>query len=240
MVIYYTVSSSHVPSIFLGSKRIEYVVTKGRSRRNTYFRFLSDLSLEVFLPWGRKVDVEKELAARSAWLQREHDRLSRTRQVFGPGTVMYRGDSLRFVVSHEIGERLAPDLDRGVILVPTDDHRVIRELVRRWFLAESSAYAVRKTAELAPRVGAKPTVVDTREIGKWGYCTRGRRITFSWQLIALPERLSEYVVLHELVHLLEFNHSAAFKRRLKSVCPDFRDRERELDLVAPYDRLAPP
>ncbi|MDG6909827.1 MAG: M48 family metallopeptidase, partial [Nitrososphaerota archaeon] len=59
-------------------------------------------------------------------------------------------------------------------------------------------------------------------------------------LIALSERLREYVVLHELTHLLEFDHSARFRSRLARVCPDFRDREKELDLVAPYDRLAPP
>ena len=82
--------------------------------------------------------------------------------------------------------------------------------------------------------------VDVREIGKWGYCTRGGRLSFSWQLIALPERLREYVVLHELTHLSHFDHSPAFKRKLAAYCPDFRDRERELNLVAPYNRLAPP
>jgi predicted metal-dependent hydrolase len=124
--------------------------------------------------------------------------------------------------------------------VGTRDRRKLRELVRRWFLKESSAYVVKKVAQMAPRVGVRPTRVDVREIGKWGYCTRGGRLSFSWQLIALPERLREYVVLHELTHLLEFNHSPAFKRRLASTCPDYRDRERELDLIVPYDRLGPP
>ena len=80
--------------------------------------------------------------------------------------------------------------------------------------------------------------MDVREIGKWGYCTREGRLSFSWQLIALPERLREYVVFHELTHLLEFNHSPAFRRKLAKVCPDFRECEKELDLVRPYDRLA--
>ena len=89
-------------------------------------------------------------------------------------------------------------------------------------------------------MGVSPSRVDVREIGKWGYCTRGGRLSFSWQLIALPERLREYVVLHELTHLSHFDHSPAFKRKLAAYCPDFRDRERELNLVAPYDRLASP
>jgi predicted metal-dependent hydrolase len=70
-----------------------------------------------------------------------------------------------------------------------------------------------------------------REIRNWGYCTRSGRISINWQLIALPERLREYVLLHELTHLSEFNHSRQFYRRLSSVCPDYRRRERELDEV---------
>jgi predicted metal-dependent hydrolase len=79
-----------------------------------------------------------------------------------------------------------------------------------------------------------------REVRKWGYCTRRGRLSFSWQLAALSDRLREYVVLHELTHLTEFNHSAAFRKRLQLFCPDFRDREKELDLVVPYDRLEAP
>ncbi len=105
-------------------------------------------------------------------------------------------------------------------------------------MRESSAYAVRKVSELSPKLGVRPSRVDVREMGKWGYCTREGRLSFSWQLAALPERLREYVVLHELTHLTEFNHSRSFRKKLASVCPDFRDRERELDRVVPYDRLA--
>jgi predicted metal-dependent hydrolase len=225
-----------LPSLDLGTGRIEYAVIKGTSRRYTYFRFRQDLTLEVILPRGRKIDVERAISERSSWLRREYERLAKTRMVLTKEAVMYSGDPLRVIFSESSEERLAPDLNRMEVVVHARDKRALRELVRRWFLKESSAYAVRKVAELAPRVGVKPSRVDVREIGKWGYCTRKGRLSFSWQLIALPERLREYVVMHELTHLLEFNHSFAFKEKLATVCPDFRARERELDLVAPYER----
>jgi predicted metal-dependent hydrolase len=152
---------------------------------------------------------------------------------------MFNGAYLRIISTGEPTERLVPDLAKGEVLAPAGRPR-IRELVRRWFLMESSAYVVKKVRELAPAIGVRPSRVDVREIGKWGYCTRGGRLSFSWQLIALPERLREYVVIHELVHLVEFNHSRAFKEKLAKFVPDFRKRERELDLIAPYDRLGPP
>ena len=217
--------------------KIAYSVSKGTSRRYTYFRIKPDLSLEVIVPRGRQVDVEKALRERSSWLRREFVRISKTKAVLTDDMVMFGGRHLRVAFIPSPGDELSPDPESGELIVRTNDKRRLKELVRRWFLKESSAYAVRKVAEEAPLLGVRPSRVDVREIGKWGYCTRDGRLSFSWQLAALPENLREYVVLHELTHLAEFNHSPEFKRRLQSVCPDFRQREGELDLVAPYNRL---
>jgi hypothetical protein len=225
-----------LPFVDLGPRRIEYAVIRGISRRYTYFRFRDDMILEVVLPRGRSVDVERAISERRVWLRRQYERLLKTRHVLTSDSVMFGGQSLQIVYEAK-GDALVPDLARRQVVVHVSDRKHLKELVRRWFLRESSAYAVRKVAELAPVVGARPSRVDVREVGKWGYCTRGKRLSFSWQLIALPERLREYVVMHELTHLLEFNHSSAFRKKLAAVCPDFRTRERELDLIVPYDRL---
>ena len=229
-----------LPYLDLGERRINYSVVKGSSRRYTYFRFRNDLTLEVVLPRGRRVDVERAIKDRSPWVRREYDRMRLVKNVLTRDSVLFDGRPLRLLFDKRHGDALVPDFESGQVGVGSKDPRATRELVRRWFLKESSSYAVRKVAELAPKVGAKPNRVDVREIGKWGYCTRDGRLSFSWQLIALPDRLREYVVLHELTHLLEFNHSAAFRKRLAAVCPDFHAREKELELVIPYDRLGPP
>lgn len=229
-----------MPFLDLGPRKIEYSVVKGSSRRYTYFRFRRDLTLEVILPRGTRVDVDRAIAEKSPWLKKEYDRMSRTRNVLDRDMVMLDGRLLKITFRDGPEEGLAVDLEAGVVEARTRDPRRLRELVRRWFLKESSAYAVRRVAELSEKVGVKPSRVDVREINKWGYCTRTGRLSFSWQLIALPEPLREYVVLHELTHLIEFNHSASFRRRLGRVCPGFKEREKELDLVAPYEKLAPP
>jgi len=226
-----------LPFVDLGPNRIEYTLVNGRSRRHTYFRFRNDLTLEVVLPRGMKLDVARAIEERSAWLRHEYDRLSRTKNVLTKDQVMFDGKLLRVAFSRSSAEFVSPDPSKGTVTLFASGPERLRELVRRWFLAESSAYVVKKVADLSPRLGVRATRVDVREIGKWGYCTRGGRVSFSCQLAALPERLREYVVLHELAHLVHFDHSRAFKMKLAAVCPDFRDRERELDLIAPFDRL---
>ena len=228
-----------MPYFNLGPNQVAYSVVRGTSCRYTYFRFRPDLTLEVVLPKGRPVDVERAIREKTPWLLREYERMSMTKLILRADAVMMGGTTLRAVFHDWAADMLVPDLARGVVDVYTGDPKRFKELVRRWFLHETSVYVVRRVAELAPRVGAKPAKVDVREMVKWGYCTRSGRLSFSWQLIALPDRLRVYVILHELTHLHEFNHSAAFRRRLGAVLPDFRDLEKELNLFAPYDLFAP-
>jgi predicted metal-dependent hydrolase len=226
-----------MPHLDVGTRRIEYSVAKGASRRYTYFKFRSDMTLQVLVPWGRKVDVEAIIKERLSWIDREYARAVNAKWILGSDRVMFEGEYLRIVYIEDAKEKLVPRLTTGEVVVRTSDRRRIKELVRRWFLKETSAYVVRKVRESSPMLRVRPSRVDVREINKWGYCTRGDRISFSWQLIALPERLREYVVFHELTHLFEFNHSPAFKKRLASVCPDLKRRERELAQIVPYDRM---
>jgi len=213
--------------------RITYTVTQGTSRRYTYLRFKSDMTLEVVVPRGRKVDAESEIRERSAWVIKQFEAISRTKRILEPDRVMFDGSYLKVVFEFDSDrEEVRPDLASGSIFIRATEASRVRELVRRWFLKETSRYVVRRLSELSDQF-PRYRGADIREIGQWGYCTRRGRLSFSWQLIALPERLREYVVLHELTHLSVFNHSAKFRRKLEAVCPDHRLREKELDQIVP-------
>lgn len=83
-----------------------------------------------------------------------------------------------------------------------------RELTRR-------AHA--KAVQLGVRV-AGVTVRDTRT--RWGSCSTQGRLNFSWRLILAPETVLDYVVAHEVAHLVEMNHSRRFWALVGQLCPD--------------------
>ncbi len=62
----------------------------------------------------------------------------------------------------------------------------------------------------------------------WGSCSRKGNLSFNYKILFLPPRLQDYVIVHELAHLREFNHSPAFWAVVASVCPDWRALRREL------------
>ncbi len=63
---------------------------------------------------------------------------------------------------------------------------------------------------------------------RWGSCSRRGNLNFNYRIIFLPDGLAEYVVAHEICHLKEFNHSAAFWKLVGELIPDYRERRRNL------------
>ena len=63
---------------------------------------------------------------------------------------------------------------------------------------------------------------------RWGSCSRRGTISLNWRLIQAPEFVTTYIILHELMHLRQMNHSAGFWREVEAVCPSFREAERWL------------
>lgn len=188
----------------------------------------------MVVPNPKSFDAEEMIRERAAWVIKHLDRLSKSPRVLTSESVMFDGAPLKIVFQKSAGsESLEPNLARGEVTIKAHDRSSVKELVRRWYLKESSRYVIGRLPSLAKTLGVTYSKADVREIKNWGYCTRGGRLSFSWQLIALPERLREYVLCHELVHLLEHNHSKAFRRKLASILPDHSSRERELDSTIP-------
>lgn len=63
---------------------------------------------------------------------------------------------------------------------------------------------------------------------RWGSCSSIGTISYNWHLILMPERILDYVVVHELCHLVEMNHSPAFWKRVSEVIPDYKSRRKWL------------
>jgi predicted metal-dependent hydrolase len=91
------------------------------------------------------------------------------------------------------------------------DH--LKALARREFTARARA--------LAARLGKSVTRVGVRDPkSRWGSCSSTGTLSFSWRLVFAPEAVVDYVVAHEVAHLVEMNHSPRFWRVVASLVPD--------------------
>jgi predicted metal-dependent hydrolase len=100
---------------------------------------------------------------------------------------------------------------------------------RRWYASVGARWVQERVHTLTHKVGAEPLHVEVRDLGfRWGSCTHSQTIFINWKLLQLPVRLADYVITHELAHLLVHHHGPDFWMLLDRTMPDWKKRKEEL------------
>jgi predicted metal-dependent hydrolase len=176
----------------------------------------------VVAPSQRALDRALEFArGEAAWIAR---RLAEVPKVvpLAPGSrVPYRGRE------HTIREgRDGPSpvwIEQGdIIRVSGRPEHAPRRLLD--FLKRDARRVLEsRTREFAERVGANPRKVSVRDTAsRWGSCSVARSISLSWRLILAPAFVLDYVVAHEVAHLLEMNHGPRFWKIVRGLVDDVK------------------
>ena len=210
-----------------------------RSRRRTIGISVDANGLAVaaphYAPW---VEVEKFLLEKSRWITAKLDEWSkagRPVRIVGVAgeSIPVRGRSLRIELAQG-DKRVELCADRLLLRMraPHENARVKAELVR-WLKAHALDYLAPRAAHYATRLGLPvPRVCISNARTQWGVCTQDGRIRLSWRLVHVAPELADYVVAHEVAHLVELNHSPRFWKVVESLYPDFRSARQSLDLAA--------
>jgi len=98
-----------------------------------------------------------------------------------------------------------------------------------WYRARAATVLAKRVSHFARQVGHRPgriTVRDTRS--RWGSCSPKGTLSFTWRLLMAPPAVLDYVVLHELCHLVRPDHSARFWALVGEHCPDYQSHRKWL------------
>jgi hypothetical protein len=86
-----------------------------------------------------------------------------------------------------------------------------RRLLLTWYQQQAALYLAERTAHFARALGRAPNAIQIKTYrARWGSCDSRARIQYNWKLMCLPPWVMDYVVVHELCHLVYMNHSAEF------------------------------
>jgi predicted metal-dependent hydrolase len=197
-----------------------------RSRRKTYeIRVLSSGEIEVRVPLRTtNTQVSQLLQDKEAWIKAKQDEVRQQRReahLFMPGeTFLYLGREYSLVLS----ERAKVPLEYDNIFVLSKDYQKnARQLFEQWYRKRAKAVLQERVNVLAQRNSLSPAKVRISSARtRWGSCSGSGSLSFTWRLVMAPIEVVDYVVIHELAHLIERNHSSKFWEQVERMMPDYR------------------
>lgn len=103
------------------------------------------------------------------------------------------------------------------------------EVYNLWLRHKAKIYIPKRVQELSKYTGFNYKKITIRsQKTRWGSCSANGRLSFNYRLLRFSEKVVDYVIIHELCHLQELNHSKKFWKLVEGFCPDYKSLKREL------------
>ena len=217
-------------AVVAGRRRIEYTLIQS-TRRNVLFQALPEAGLRVYAPKYlglRDVDDmvrerAEELVEMLRGVEASLAENRRAHPVADGSWIPIEGKRcvLRLHSGMRRSGRLLGD-EYHLTLPEPDSDPEVRAAIR----STLSALALKRIRErldhYIPRIGRSPGRVAIRDQkSRWGSCSQKGNLNFNWKLIMAPPQALDYVVIHELCHLYEFNHSPRFWALVSAQMPEY-------------------
>ncbi|WP_375452345.1 M48 family metallopeptidase [uncultured Devosia sp.] len=204
--------------------RVVSVAVRTHARARSYRLSLPHDGVPVLTlpPHGKWAEAEAFLLRHSDWLAVRLQRAPAAVNLGDGGVVPVRGIAHRIVGTGKVRGRVNVSEEDGVpiLLVPGDPEHQARRLVD-WLKGEAAIDLARQSAVHAERLGVVVRTIKLRsQSSRWGSCSSSGNLNYNWRLIIAPPHVLDYVAAHEVAHLREMNHSAAFWANVKRTLPD--------------------
>jgi predicted metal-dependent hydrolase len=220
--------------IELGGRTVEYRFA--RRRRRTLGITVDAQGLRVAAPlrapWR---EIEGFLHEKERWILRKLDewsRLPRGARLLGNSGELVPVFGAAHVLDVRRGKRHVEARDGRIVITVGKRSRPVDALLA-WLKHQALDAFRPRVAHYAGLLGvAVPRVSLSNARTQWGVCTADGAIRLCWRLVHLPAGLTDYVIAHEVAHLVEMNHSRRFWTLLARLYPDWRGAREQLELAA--------
>jgi predicted metal-dependent hydrolase len=197
--------------------KLEYKIVRSTKRKKLAITVERDRAIVVHAPEATPEEtVRGVIDAKRQWLlaKLRHPQKYQDRP-HPPGKEVVNGESAPYLGRDyriEIAETVTGEVEfADYFVVPASHRDERREVLRDWYVARAKETILKRVEQHARELGVKFTtarIVDNRY--RWGSCTVKSNVNFNWRLIKAPMFVIDYVIVHELAHLIETNHTSRF------------------------------
>ncbi|MFZ0512404.1 MAG: YgjP-like metallopeptidase domain-containing protein [Candidatus Nitrosopolaris sp.] len=172
----------------------------------------------------RFLDIKKD------WILQTSEYYGRLRNKYGEenlklNTISFLGKRYNLRITKDVAGSVIVSDNLKIITFHVSDRRRYKDDVKRWYFTQTNKILSERLAlvrEMKPDLPTynKVTIKDQRS--RWASCSKNGNLNFNLLLASLPVELIDYVIIHELAHLIELNHSKEFWKIVKSIDPEFQ------------------
>lgn len=214
-----------------------YQINRSRKRRSVAIK-IKQGEVQVSAPWyATEARIRAVVEQKRDWIEKhvQHQRQQlqsvTERKWLSNETIYWLGEALQLLVL--VGTKGGCERHASQLLVTVPQRVVQREAyiekqVKTWFKEQAKRW-LDAFFQQWDHPDLQPKNWELADFSsKWGHCSRRGELKFTWKLWLAPEPIVRSVVLHELAHLREFNHSTSFWRLVATIDPDYQTSERWL------------
>src|SRR4030042_6911781 len=209
--------------------RISYQLIRSRKRRKTIsLHIKKDGKIVVYAPYHTpKWEIEKFFNEKESWIVEK--RSEKERSIKEAEKAFISGEKFLFLgelypLEIQDNNKEPPlKLSFGKFVLDKNHIEEARDLFIKWYKEEAKERIIGRIDYYSKRLQLFPKGVKiTSAKYRWGSCSRDDRLSFSWRMIMASFSIVDYILIHELVHIKEKNHSKRFWNYLESVHPDYK------------------
>lgn len=231
-------------SVDYGSKKIKFKLQFSQ-RKSLAISVMPDTSVIVTAPARFVADIDRikaRVTKRAPWILKQQLRFAKyfpkqpPRRYVSGESYRYLGRQLRIRVVE--GQPANAKLNNGYLEITVDDKRDksgIEKQIHDWFKERARSFFNKKLLDSADRFArygiASPTFRLRKMTMRWGSCGRNGIIYLNPELVKAPSSCIEYVIVHELCHLIHPHHDRKFYTLLKRTMPDWEKRKARLETL---------
>jgi hypothetical protein len=227
-------------TIQYGNRVIQYNIKKGKRKKTVAVHINPMATITVFSP--RHLDDEKIrmiVQKKARWIlekqkQVESNRHSNSMKEFVSGeSFPYLGKLYRLKVMKTAEDTIRKcRLVNGRFLVEINGNHetevnrtVVKKALVDWYLERAETKIKERVDRFSQQIGKTPLSIKIKnQERRWGSCSRNGSIRYNWKIIMAPISIMDYVIVHELCHLIYSHHSPPFWQKVQSIIPDYRRR----------------
>jgi len=216
-------------------KIMEYNITRS-NRKTLAIHITKEATVEVKVPLQvQKTDIDKFVMSKEKWIikqlvtRREANKLKSKFALRIGDMVLLQGKE--YPIETRSGNNISFDGEK--FFVPELLEGIeIKDAIIQMYRHLAKKILSQKTIFYANQMGVSPKAVKVNSAKtRWGSCSGKNSLNFSWLLVMADESVIDYVVVHELAHIKEHNHSDRFWNIVATVFPDYKERQQRLKLL---------